>query len=84
MSYARTWGDVESALNAGGYTLAVGGRRGGLVITDGKRQTSASRVHRGLSRPKLERRFGRTLEDDRLARERQREQLRERQWDWDR
>ncbi len=76
MSYARTWGDVESILNASGYALAVGGRRGGLVITDGKRQTSASRVHRGLSRPKLEKRFGTTLEEDRLARERQHERRR--------
>ena len=75
LAYARTWEDVESALNAGGYTLAVGGRRGGLVITDGKRQTSASRVHRGLSRPKLERRFEMSLEDHRAAAERIRKRV---------
>jgi len=37
------------------------------AVEDGKRLTSASRVHRELSRPKLERRFGLSLGEHRAA-----------------
>ena len=64
---ARTWHGLEHVLKAHGYAIAPSGRWGGLVFTDGKRLTSASRVHRELSRPKLERRFGLSLEEARSA-----------------
>ena len=70
LASARTWHELERTLQLYGYALGPPGRRGGLVFTDGKRQTSASRVHRELSRPKLERRFGLSLEEARSAVER--------------
>ncbi len=65
LSRARSWHELERILKTHGYAVGPSGPRGGLVFTDGKRQTSASRVHRELSRPKLERRFGRSLEEAR-------------------
>ena len=73
LSRARTWHGLEAVLKGHGYAIAPSGRWGGLVFTDGKRQTSASRVHRELSRPKLERRFGLSLEEARAAVQRVRE-----------
>ena len=75
LSNASTWHQMERILRMHGYALATGGRRGGLAITDGKRQTSASRVRRDLSRPKLERRFELSLEDHRAAAERIRKRV---------
>ena len=86
LSTAATWRQLERILQAHGYTLEQGTRhRQGLSISNGRRQVSASRVRRDLSRPKLEKRFGFTLEGERKARERRLEARaleREQEWDW--
>ncbi len=81
LASSSSWHELERILKMYGYAVAPSGRRGGLVFTDGKRQTSASRVHRELSRPKLERRFGRSLEGHRAALQRIREHM---DWSWHR
>jgi hypothetical protein len=53
---AESWGDLEARLGQHGLELRKRGR--GLVVTDGERQLKISRIHRGRSTAKLEKRFG--------------------------
>jgi len=58
---AESWGDLEARLGQHGLALKKRGR--GLVVTDGERQLKISRIHRGRSTAKLEKRFGLSFDD---------------------
>jgi hypothetical protein len=58
---AESWGDLEARLGQHGLELKKRGR--GLVVTDGERQVKISRIHRGRSTAKLEKRFGMSFDD---------------------
>jgi len=64
MHSARTWADLENRLAKVG--LALKARGPGLVVTDGRFYVKASDVHRSLSRPRLEERFGQNYRDWRV------------------
>jgi AAA domain/Relaxase/Mobilisation nuclease domain len=64
---ATGWGDLEARLAARGFRLEPAARSSGLLITDGSRFASLSRVDRSLSGPKLARRFGETFDEHRQA-----------------
>jgi Ti-type conjugative transfer relaxase TraA len=62
---ATGWGDLEARLAARGFRLEPAARSSGLLVTDGSRFASLSRVDRSLSGPKLARRFGETFDEHR-------------------
>ena len=62
---ATSWRDLEAGLAALGYRLERAERGSGLVVTDGSRRSSLSRVDRSLSGPKLAARFGETFREHR-------------------
>ncbi|HEV3459966.1 MAG TPA: AAA family ATPase [Thermoanaerobaculia bacterium] len=62
---ATSWRDLEARLAALGYRLEPAERGSGLVVTDGSRRASLSRVDRNLSGPKLAARFGETFREHR-------------------
>jgi hypothetical protein len=64
---ATGWSDLEARLAVRGFRLEAAARAGGLLVTDGSRFASLSRVERSLSGPKLARRFGETFDDYRQA-----------------
>src|SRR5260370_748855 len=64
---ATGWGDLEARLAAHGFRLEPAARSSGLLVTDGSRFASLSRVDRSLSGPKLARRFGETFDAHRQA-----------------
>jgi Ti-type conjugative transfer relaxase TraA len=64
---ATGWGDLEARLAAHGFRLERAARSSGLLVTDGSRFASLSRVDRSLSGPKLARRFGETFDEHRQA-----------------
>src|ERR1700688_474465 len=64
---ATGWSDLEARLAARGFRLESAARSFGLLVTDGSRFTSLSRVDRSLSGPKLARRFGETFDEHRQA-----------------
>ncbi|MEP0547687.1 MAG: relaxase/mobilization nuclease domain-containing protein [Rhodothermales bacterium] len=57
---AKGWSEVHEALGRRGYRLEPTER--GMVVTDGERYAKASSVDERLSRPRLEARFGQTLD----------------------
>ncbi len=63
---ATSWHDLEARLAREGFRLEPAARGSGLVVTDGSRAVSLSRVDRSLSGPKLAERFGSTFRDHRL------------------
>ena len=70
---ARTWGELVGALQGEGLRLEE--RERGLVVTDGERHASMSRVSRAGGRHRLEEKYGQTLaaylqEMERLGRKR--------------
>jgi len=62
---ATSWRDLEAGLAALGYRLERAERGSGLVVTDGSRRCSLSRVDRSLSGPKLAARFSETFREHR-------------------
>jgi Ti-type conjugative transfer relaxase TraA len=62
---ATGWQDLEAGLAQLGYRLERAERGAGVVVTDGSRRASLSRVDRNLSGPKLAARFGETFRDHR-------------------
>ncbi len=64
---ATGWADLEQRLAASGFRLEPAARGSGLLVSDGARATSLSRVDRSLSGPKLADRFGETFRAHRLA-----------------
>ncbi|HEV3459847.1 MAG TPA: AAA family ATPase [Thermoanaerobaculia bacterium] len=64
---AAGWRDLEARLAARGFRLEPAARGSGLLVTDGTRSASLSRVDRSLSGPKLARRYGQTFRDHRQA-----------------
>ncbi|HXM71132.1 MAG TPA: AAA family ATPase, partial [Thermoanaerobaculia bacterium] len=60
---ATGWRDLELRLAELGYRLERAERGSGVVVTDGRRRASLSRVDRALSGPKLAQRFGETFRD---------------------
>jgi len=62
---ATDWSDLEARLAVRGFRLAAAARAGGLLVTDGSRFASLSRVEPSLSGPQLARRFGETFLDHR-------------------
>jgi hypothetical protein len=64
---ATGWDDLEARLAARGFRLEPAARSSGLLVTDGSRFASLSRVDRSLSGPKLARRFGETFDEHRQA-----------------
>lgn len=56
---AKTWQELHAALTRHGFTLQPSRSGRGLVVTEGRHYTAASKVTRGASRPKLEARLGR-------------------------
>jgi len=64
---ATGWSDLEARLAARGFRLEPAARRSGLLVTDGSRFASLSRVDLALSGPKLARRFGETFDEHRRA-----------------
>lgn len=57
---AREWGEVREALGRHGYRLEPTER--GMIVTDGEHYAKASSVDERLSRPRLEARFGQSLD----------------------
>jgi hypothetical protein len=66
---AKGWGEVREALGCHGYRLEPTER--GMVVTDGERYAKASSVDERLSRPRLEARFGQSLDGKTLAEKKQ-------------
>jgi hypothetical protein len=64
---ATGWHDLERNLAAHGFRLEPAARGSGLLVTDGSRSASLSRVDRSLSGPRLAERFGETFRDHRQA-----------------
>jgi AAA domain/Relaxase/Mobilisation nuclease domain len=64
---ATGWSDLEARLASRGFRLEAAARSAGLLVTDGSRFASLSRVERSLSGPQLARRFGETFRDHRQA-----------------
>jgi len=64
---ATGWSDLEARLAARGFRLEPAARSSGLLVTDGSRFASLSRVDQSLSGPKLARRFGETFDEHRQA-----------------
>ena len=64
---AAGWRELEERLAARGFRLEPAARGSGLLVSDGVRAASLSRVDRELSGPKLARRFGETFRDHRRA-----------------
>jgi Ti-type conjugative transfer relaxase TraA len=62
---ATSWSDLEASLAARGFRLEPAARSSGLLVTDGSRFASLSRVDRSLSGPKLARRFGENFDEHR-------------------
>ena len=62
---ATGWVDLEAGLAGLGYRLEPAERGSGLVVTDGSRRISLSKVDRSLSGPKLAARFGETFRQHR-------------------
>jgi Ti-type conjugative transfer relaxase TraA len=60
---ATGWPDLEQGLAARGFQLEPAAGGSGLLVTDGSRRASLSRVDRPLSGPKLAQRFGETFRD---------------------
>ena len=58
---AKSWKDLEGRLARNGLRVEAKGR--GMVITDGTEQVKNSRVHRSVSRGKLEARFNQTYQE---------------------
>jgi len=63
---ATGWDDLEARLAARGFRLEPAARSSGLLVTDGSRFASLSRVDRSLSGPNA-RRFGETFDEHRQA-----------------
>jgi hypothetical protein len=63
---AESWADLERRLAR--HRLRLEKRGPGLVVTDGKRQVKASRLYRGASYGRLEKRFGQSFDEWRSAR----------------
>jgi hypothetical protein len=55
---AKGWQELHASLSQKGLTLQPSRAGRGLVITDGRRYVAASRVERGMSRPRMEARLG--------------------------
>ena len=70
---ARTWGELLRALQGEGLRLEE--RERGLVVTDGERHASMSRVSRAGGRRRLEEKYGQTLAAYLRASARERAQL---------
>jgi len=64
---AAGWRDLEERLAARGFRLEAAARGSGLLVGDGSRSASLSRVDRALSGPKLAQRFGETFREHRQA-----------------
>jgi hypothetical protein len=64
---AAGWRDLEARLAARGFRLEPAARGSGLLVSDGSRAASLSRVDRALSGPKLAQRFGETFRGHRQA-----------------
>ncbi len=62
---ATGWVELEAGLAELGYRLEPAERGSGLVVTDGSRRVSLSKVDRNLSGPKLAARFGETFREHR-------------------
>ena len=62
---ATGWRDLEAGLAEHGYRIERAERGSGLVVTDGSRRASLSKVDRNLSAPKLAARFGETFREHR-------------------
>jgi hypothetical protein len=62
---ATGWVELEAGLAELGYRLRPAERGSGLMVTDGSRRVSLSKVDRNLSGPKLAARFGRTFRQHR-------------------
>jgi hypothetical protein len=63
---AKSWAELEKRLERHGLRLEKRGP--GLVVTDGERRVKASRLYRGASYGRLEKRFGRSFDEWRRAR----------------
>ena len=62
---ATDWVELEAGLAELGFRLEAAERGSGLVVTDGSRHVSLSKVDRNLSGPKLAARFDETFRDHR-------------------
>jgi hypothetical protein len=62
---ARSWAELERRLAR--HKLRLEKRGPGLVVTDGRRRVKASRLYRGASYGRLEKRFGRSFDEWRAA-----------------
>src|SRR6202166_518256 len=62
---ATSWVELEAGLAELGFRLEPAERGSGLVVTDGSRRVSLSKVDRNLSGPKLAARFGETFREHR-------------------
>jgi Ti-type conjugative transfer relaxase TraA len=62
---ATGWVELEAGLAELGFRLEPAERGSGLVVTDGSRRVSLSKVDRSLSGPKLAARFGETFREHR-------------------
>jgi hypothetical protein len=63
---AKSWAELERRLAR--HKLRLEKRGPGLVVTDGKHQVKASRLYRGASYARLEKRFGQSFDAWRSAR----------------
>ncbi len=55
---ASTWQELHASLSRHGFTLQPSRSGRGLVVTEGRQYTAASKIMRGASRPRLEARLG--------------------------
>jgi hypothetical protein len=63
LAAATSWRELQERLAAQGFRLARASHGSGLVVTDGERQASLSRIDRTLSGPRLAARFGETYRE---------------------